>query len=766
MAEEKLEYTVKAKDESASVLRRVLGDIGEFSHKAAEKASEPFKKLGEAIRHPFEALTSLKGFALMENIEIIKGLGERIGDLIERAGRLEVVRNSFEALTSSTGPAAERMARQLANAAHGMLSTARAMELANKAIPAGLTLSQIGTVLDFASKKAVSTGAATSETIDRIFRSLSRGAGSFLEELGVLDGGMESVQKEFDRIHGTDAFAQLNPAARNARFLEAAMGGIQKQMGGLGVTGRESVFQFERLKGTVDEVKDKFLGALASNQRFKEFVRDAADIADNIANGLGGKDQGKALENLFGGAKSLLKAVFVDTGRLLAQGLVEAAQEFGPMLLNGIKTVGKFLLDTLIDAAEKFVAKLEQQLSLIPLFGGVFDQKAISQVLSPSRPSPISPAIDSIFGFKGHAPFEETSRALGAAGALARGQRLGISGIENSDEEAGGRLTPQQRQALLQQINRDRFRRARISRLLTGGQIGPEFTAEATRAFFAGNLTQTPPRSFTPAARREVIRQRAWEMQREQFQKLYRDEFGARVKRAGTTEDGLRDALVMAGGAASGLGELFGPGAAGILSGLFASPETAVATGRPGSSAARSTGSAPRLMSGLLNVDLGRIVTNATQMGGLLGEGVERFFGIGSGFLSGANQKSPLPWNASPMEYLGRGTGIMLRGLFANGPMSEIGRADQMRRLHPNGPSPMLSDEEFNAIMNGTSPQSAARPRGELPAGSKLLDAANALLKAASALQLSVAPSLAMATGGRRMDDQVRNLRAEIDAIG
>ena len=507
MAEEKLEYTVKAKDESATVLRRVLGDIGEFAHKAVDKASEPFRKLGETIRHPFEALTSLKGFALMENIEIIKSLGERIGDLIDQSARLDVVKTTFESLTGSTGPAAERMARQLNNAANGMLSTARAMELANKAIPAGLSLDQIGTVMDFASKKAVSTGAAASETMDRIFRSLSRGAGSFLEELGVLDGGMDEVQKSFDAIHGSNAFEQLSPAARNSRFIEASMMGIKQQMSAMGLTGRETVFQFGTLKGSFGEVLDKLIGAVGKSQIFRSIIADAANVANRLAVALGGPDQEKAFSILAEGAKSLLRGVFVDAGRLLAVGITDAASEFGPAIIKGIKSVGEVLLNTLTWSANQFLARLEEGLGKVMILGtkpfeGVFDNKWIKETLN-SKPPGTGVATD-ILNFRQHGVGEETSKALRQISGNMTGQYVGEDAMERQESAAKRILTPSERFKLEREKAGLERSSARLEGL--GGRLTDDEMYKARRELGKQRLAYPELRRLSPSESEARVR--------------------------------------------------------------------------------------------------------------------------------------------------------------------------------------------------------------------------------------------------------------------
>jgi len=367
MAKEGLHYTISAKDQSSKVLRGVLGTISGFSTQATRLLTAPFKML-----------TSVRWAGLQANVQMLRGLAGQMDALIERGTRLAVVNKSFESLTGRVGPAARRLAREVQEASHGMLTLARSQEIANRALASGLSVPQLKTALDFISRKAVTTGKDVSAALDTVITGLSRGSTLFLDDFGVLVDGAPQVRREFDRIKGSGAFDQLGPAAQKAETVKAAIADMQRQMAAIGITGNEAVFQWARINSSIADSADRLIAAATANKGLQSVLGDVAKVVGGFADALGGPDQHKAITTLWSRMKEGAAAILGDIGELLARPLME-----------GLGKVGAYFGDLLENAADRLIAKLIVGAKQIPMLAGMIPDaaaQAAAGVLAGARP--------------------------------------------------------------------------------------------------------------------------------------------------------------------------------------------------------------------------------------------------------------------------------------------------------------------------------------------------------------------------------------------
>ncbi len=247
--------------------------------------------------------------------------------IIERGTSLEVVRKSFESLTGTSGKDASRMARSLVQASSGTLRLAEAMQIANRALASGMQFEQIGTSIEFISKKAITTGKDASQAIDTVITGLSRGSTLFLDDFGILVDGLEGVKQTYDSINGSGAWDALGPAAQKAETVRQAIVEMREQTDKLGISGKETVFVWQSIKNAIGDASDKLFATIGRSDALRGVL---TGIRDTIGGMTRHFEQGGSLTELLlgkkggasGGLLGLLGAGLLDAGELLGRGIL------------------------------------------------------------------------------------------------------------------------------------------------------------------------------------------------------------------------------------------------------------------------------------------------------------------------------------------------------------------------------------------------------------------------------------------------------------
>jgi hypothetical protein len=320
---------IGARDDTQSTLSGVMSEFRSFARTVSKPITIPLKVAGGGLR-------------LLRDINLgLAPVVRGIDRLIERGTGLEVVRKSFASLTGTSAKQAESLARHLVDASGGALRTAKAMQLANRAIASGIkVVRDLPTIMEFAAKKAATTGMEIEFAMDRIITGLSRGSAAILDDFGLLNDGLEGVKLSYDAIAGSGAFESLGPAAQKAELVRQAMGDIRRQLGRMGVSGMESVFVFQAIKTQIGDATDKLFAMVGRSGQLKSALQGVRDMISGVTehlkkggsiwNVLLGKEGGKS-----GGVFGLLKAAMLDLG-----GFSSAWETIKPKILSLTDEVG------------------------------------------------------------------------------------------------------------------------------------------------------------------------------------------------------------------------------------------------------------------------------------------------------------------------------------------------------------------------------------------------------------------------------------------
>lgn len=356
---------IGATDETQGSLRSALSGFTSFA-----------RTLSRPILIPLKIASG--GLSLLRDINLgLRPLVAGIDHIIAKGTALDTVSKSFRSLTGLSDAKAAALARRLVDAAHGGLRLSEAMQLANRAMAAGMDPARdLPTIFDFAAKKAVTTGMEFGSAMERIIMGLSRGSPAILDDFGLLNDGLEGVTKSYEKIKGSGAWEALGPAGQKAEIIRQAMADMQRQLGKIGVTGQETVFVWQRIKNEIGDAVDTLFAAVGRSDKLKSAlagVRDViAGMTRHIEKGgslwdiLFGKKGGQS-GGLFGG----LQAGILDLGEQLGRGIlggllkgVALLPELGDKLWDKMKEagaeVGQEIYDKLAPLADEIPANLEQ----------------------------------------------------------------------------------------------------------------------------------------------------------------------------------------------------------------------------------------------------------------------------------------------------------------------------------------------------------------------------------------------------------------------
>ncbi|MBI5764938.1 MAG: hypothetical protein HZA51_15585 [Planctomycetes bacterium] len=304
-----LSMNITARDNSRSAFQSAISGIQSLARTAIKPITIPFKLASGGL-----------GF-LRDINQGLAPLVRGIDALVDRGTALGVQSKAFQSLTGQSAGGAQALARRLVDASSGTLRLAEAMQIANRAIGAGMNLEQVGTAIDFISKKAVATGKNASEAISTVITGLSRGSTLFLDDFGILVDGIDGVKRRFDQLKGIGAFDALGPAAQKAEIIRQALDEMTAQSGKLNINTRDVYFQWQGLKNAVGDASDRILQAVAGTKALSDAVAGAAGFARSLADFLGsGGDFSLAVVD----SLNVLKGFALDFGEVLARSLVSS----------------------------------------------------------------------------------------------------------------------------------------------------------------------------------------------------------------------------------------------------------------------------------------------------------------------------------------------------------------------------------------------------------------------------------------------------------
>ena len=307
---------VGAKDATKAGLSSALAGINSFVRSAAKPITIPLK-------------IAQGGLGFLRDINLgLAPLIRGIDGLIESGAALGAIRKSFAGLTKLLPDDADRLASSFVDASNGTLTLKRAMELANRAITSGIdTVRDLPLILDFASKKAVTTGTSFDLASEQLITGLARMSASWLDNFGILNDGLEGVKRTYDEIEGAGAWDALTPAAQKANFIRQSMADIRRQMKNIGVSGKEISFTYAGLKARVTDMVDGLAAAIAGSKGLNAALTGVNTVLKGISDHFAA--DGTFFELFFGKGQSsgilgIVAGVFEDIGNLITKKITDA----------------------------------------------------------------------------------------------------------------------------------------------------------------------------------------------------------------------------------------------------------------------------------------------------------------------------------------------------------------------------------------------------------------------------------------------------------
>ena len=322
MSQFSFQYRISAKDDTSKTIDGALGNLRRFGKLAARPILIPIKIASTGFNAAKGALGVLRDINL-GLAPVLRGFS----NLLDSGLQLGVQQKSFQSLVGRTSSTALDMAKSLVAASNGTLTLSRAMQIANRGMASGLGFEQVGTVLDFISRKAVSTGKDAAQAVDTVITGLARGSTLFLDDFGILVDGMEGIKRTFDAINGIGAFDALGPAAQKAETVRQALAEMRQQMGKIGVSGKEAFFVFQGIKNSLTSSVERLVAAIAGSDALRGALVKVQNVVEGIIQHF---DTGGGLgELLFGKGKSggllgLAGSLLLDIGNLIGQGIIGA----------------------------------------------------------------------------------------------------------------------------------------------------------------------------------------------------------------------------------------------------------------------------------------------------------------------------------------------------------------------------------------------------------------------------------------------------------
>lgn len=341
--------TVAATDNTQSAFRRAMSGIQGLARLAAKPIEIPLR-VGRA------------GLGIMRDVQLgLRPLIAGIEGVLARGSSFSTIEKSFANLSRTVGDDTRQLSGSLVDAANGTLTHARAMEIANRAMAGGINVSkQLPIILDFASKKAVTTGIAFETAVDQMVTGLIRQSPAILDNFGLMQDGMDGVAAAFDSMNGKGAFNALSASSRKAEFMRQAMDEIKSSLARMGVSGREVAFSYAAAKASVSDMVDRLAKAITGSKAVEESLISVATVIRGFSEHF---ESGGTLKQVFfgkGGKNGLLGIVgsfFEDVADILVGKLEQAATRLMSTFWSAVNEFGTPAVSAAESAAQSNKSK-------------------------------------------------------------------------------------------------------------------------------------------------------------------------------------------------------------------------------------------------------------------------------------------------------------------------------------------------------------------------------------------------------------------------
>jgi hypothetical protein len=338
------------------------------------------KDLGDLKEKLRETADSTRGISQLFNLEAIREfgrvgleafvrLGEGILELGERGAAVTDMRQSFEALTASTGETADAMLGRLREGVKGTIDDFSLMQLSNKALGAGLV-----------------TNAADMQTLAEGARSLGKAAGQDTKTaleglLNAIASGRTTQLKQMNLFVDTKAAVE-----RYANAHQMAVGDLTDHQRAAAIAAETVARLKDRMREIPPEAAD--FGEMieqgkAALLNFRDAVAESVSKSPVLMAGL--RAIGDEISKAFGGDKQTIVQAMTQWIERFTIGLAKTAQigvEAAGYITDGwfaLRYVFNATLETLASALQRFqgfLADAATKASKIPLLGAGYGELA------------------------------------------------------------------------------------------------------------------------------------------------------------------------------------------------------------------------------------------------------------------------------------------------------------------------------------------------------------------------------------------------------
>ena len=212
-----------------------------------------FSKAGGMLGN---ALSVAAGIGITKLPGMIMGVGKSIIGMVEDAGQLQQVSNTFDSLTASIGTTSDVMLVEMRGATRGMVSDADLMQASNKLMSMGLASSteEAGKLAEMATQLGSAMGEDATASMENFALMMANQSIPRLDSFGISSGKVrERIKELMDATEGL---------TREQAFNQAVMEQGAEAMKRVGEQGGGAAGSMARLKTSFANIKDTLMMAL------------------------------------------------------------------------------------------------------------------------------------------------------------------------------------------------------------------------------------------------------------------------------------------------------------------------------------------------------------------------------------------------------------------------------------------------------------------------------------------------------------------------
>lgn len=288
---------------AAEIRRALAGGDTELAAKLSKQFKPAGNKAGREFSEGFKSgtkdesqsiLSTLRGIFAMDFIRMIpgiiqgiagfiRGVGNGIDDIAQRAGSVQKLTTAFIALNNSIGESARSMLDEMRKGARGTVSDMELMLRANMALTARLpvTARSLGEAVMLARRLGSTAGMSSEEAFSRIIRGTGKLEIELLDELGLLNGVKRALQ-EYTAQTGKNA-QNLSQAAKVQLFWNATIKEAREKVSAMGPDILTAADRVDRFKATWENLKSEIAKVIVDTPALMQVLGQVDDTVNRTS---------------------------------------------------------------------------------------------------------------------------------------------------------------------------------------------------------------------------------------------------------------------------------------------------------------------------------------------------------------------------------------------------------------------------------------------------------------------------------------------------